>query len=157
MALKGQIDCPCPAGIEKEKETTHEAVYPLRKALQAGAQSPRRWTPRSWSRSPVTRRVEKLGAYNRAKARSRDRAETGFTPLLWMQLCFPYIKGIISIERKNRVITRLLLKTRKDAYFQYLPMNGVQEAGSSNLLTRTKKRDLKLRFWVSFALFSVLF
>lgn len=36
----------------------------------------------SWGMSPVTRRPEKPGAYNRAKTRSRDQAESGFASLL---------------------------------------------------------------------------
>ena len=47
----------------------------------------------SWGISPVTRRPEKPGAYNRAKARKRDHDEPDFAPLCSAQ------KQRIKLER----------------------------------------------------------
>ena len=38
-----------------------------------------------WGMSPVTRRPEKPGAYNRAKTRNRDRKDLGFASSLFSQ------------------------------------------------------------------------
>lgn len=47
----------------------------------------------SWGISPVTRRPEKPGAYNRAKARHWDRTGSEFSPLRYL---FFFLEGFFS-------------------------------------------------------------